>query len=263
MEQFKNSAEQEPDLGRVILEQKIRSGTIGNAIFLLIVALPLMLVILAEPAPIGIRLVFFTVGLGLTVFTLWMLWRHWMRVYLHEHGIREFRQGRGRSLLYEQVDQLIYSSLRIFMNGLYIHTIQKLALKSDSMPDPPLVCTHIFKEADGRAPAEARTPVVEVRDSVSRALAARLAKALSRENSLEWTEGLRVSATGLEISEANGAWELVEWQRVNKAAIGYEILSMWVDADVKPRLQVPTNIPNFYPIWLLITQLRLKAAQAR
>ena len=60
-----------------------------------------------------------------------------MRVYLQEHGIREYRQGRGRSLPYEQVEQMLYSTMRIFMHGSYVHTLQKLALYGDEEPKPP------------------------------------------------------------------------------------------------------------------------------
>ena len=51
-----------------------------------------------------------------------------MHVFLQERGIREYRQGRGRALAYDDADEMYYSSLRIFMHGSYIHTLQKVGL---------------------------------------------------------------------------------------------------------------------------------------
>lgn len=145
----------DPALGAVLLEQKIKAGTVGNALFLLVLGILAMLVVGAPTAPIGVKVSFFLFGAGVAGLALWMLWRHWMHVFLQERGIREYRQRRGRSLPYNQADEITYSSLRVFMNGSYIHTVEKVALKSDREAGPPLVCTHIFKEADGRAPGEA------------------------------------------------------------------------------------------------------------
>ena len=181
----------DPAFGAVLLEQKIRAGNIGNAIFLMLLGLPMTLVVLAPAAPLEIRIGFFLFGAALATFAGVMLWRHLLHVYLQESGIREYRQWRGRSLAYDQVDEMLYSSLRLFMHGGYIHTIQKLTLKANPMPGPHLVCTHIFKEADSDAPAEAATPVVAVRDSVSRLLMQRLAQPLAREGAVDWTAEVR------------------------------------------------------------------------
>ena len=120
---------------------------------------------------------FISVGSLLCGFTGIMLRRHWMHVFLQERGIREYRQRQGRSLRYDDVDELTYSSLRIFMSGFYIHTVQKLALKSRGLQGPPLVSTLIFKEADGRSAFESPTALTDVRDRISSVIDERLLEA--------------------------------------------------------------------------------------
>ena len=204
------------DLGKILLEQKPNKGNIGNAIFLIVLGLPMMFVVAAPNAPLGVRFGFFGLGFSLSGFAAIMLWRNWMHVFLQETGVREYRQRRARSLPYEQVDEILYSSLRIFAHGSYIHTVQKLAMKSSRRPGPPLVCTLIFKEADGRASSEARTPIVEVRDRIARRLADEFLTRLQRERSIEWTPEVRISKHGLEVADPQGNWQQIEWSRISR-----------------------------------------------
>jgi hypothetical protein len=123
----------DPALGGTLLVQKPSRGNIGNAIFLLVLGVPLVLVIFAPEAPLGARVGLPLLGCCVTGFAALMLWRNWMHVFLQERGIREYRQRRGRSLPYDQVDEVVYSSARLFAHGSYIHTVQKLALRSDRL----------------------------------------------------------------------------------------------------------------------------------
>ncbi|HJT31949.1 MAG TPA: hypothetical protein VJ783_07830 [Pirellulales bacterium] len=245
----------DPALGAVLLEQKIKAGTVGNAIFLLVLGILPMLVVGAPTAPAGVKVGFFLFGAGLAGFALWMLWRHWMHVFLQERGLREYRQRRGRSLPYDQADEITYSSLRIFMNGSYIHTVEKVALKSDREAGPPLVCTHIFKEADGRATGEARTPLLDVRNAVGLRLAERMSKQIAREAAIEWTPELRIRARGLEIVDARGRSELVEWGRLSRLEIDHGKLKLFHDGNDRPRLETPVATPNFYPAYFVAVRL--------
>lgn len=250
----------DPELGKVLLDQRIKKGTIGNVIFLMVLGVPMMLVVIAPNAPTGVRVGFFLFGLSINLFAAIMLWRHWMRVFLQELGIREYRQGHGRSLRYDQVDEMFYTSLRVFMHGSYIQTVQKLALKSERLPGPPLVCTWIFKEADGRAPAEANTAVTRVRDKISARLADRFLERVRREESVEWAPEARITGRGLELVDRGG--ELVPWRRVSRCEIDQGTCSLWLDAEAKPRLKISTSVPNFYPACSLARRLMNGADRA-
>jgi hypothetical protein len=249
----------DPNFGRVLLEQKPNKGNIGNVIFLMILGLPMMLIVAAPGAPLEVRLGFLLFGGCLTGFASIMLWRNWMHVFLQETGIREYRQRHGRSLPYDQVDEVIYSSLRIFAHGSYIHTVQKLALRSEQTPGSPAVCTLIFKEADGRAAAEAKTALVGVRDQVSLRLAMQLNALVSRDGAIDWTPEARITARGLQLVDKQGHLEIVEWRRIGRDEIANGTLRLWLDGEDRPRLQIGTSKPNFYPIYFLLFQLRKQA----
>jgi hypothetical protein len=249
----------DPALGKILLVQKPNKGNIGNCVFLMVVSLPFLLVVAAPTAPLEVRLGFSGFGLCLGGFAAIMLWRNWMHVFLQEIGVREYRQRHGRSLRYDQVDELIYTSLRIFAHGSYIHTVQKLALKSNGLAGPPFVCTLIFKEADGRSPTEARTALTEVRDRVSHSLADRFLERLERESTVDWTPEVRIAPRGLEITDRHGNWEHVEWRNVSRYEMGNGTLSLWLDAEAKPRLQINSAQANFYPAYALALRLRGRA----
>jgi hypothetical protein len=246
----------DPALGKILLVQRPNKGNIGNAVFLMILGVLFLLVVAAPTAPLEVRLGFFGFGLCLAGFAAIMLWRNWMHVFLQEIGVREYRQRRGRSLRYDQVDELIYTSLRIFAHGSYIHTVQKLALKSNGLAGPPFVCTLIFKEADGRSPTEARTALTEARNQVSYSLADRFLERLERESTVDWTPEVRIARRGLEITDQHGNWELVEWRNVSRYEMGNGTLSLWLDAEAKPRLQINSAQANFYPAYALVLRLR-------
>jgi hypothetical protein len=244
----------DPDLGRVLLEQKPNRGNIANGCFLLLLGLPLLGVAAAAAAPLAVRLGVPALGLCLGGFAAVMLWRNWMHVFLQERGIREYRHGRGRSLAYDAVDEVLYTSARIFMHGSYIRTVQKLALRSGQTPGPLLVCTLLFKEADGRAAAEARTPLTQVRDAVALPLAERLLKRVLRGQTVAWAPGVRVGRRGVE-AEERGAWSLVEWREVSKLDVEQGAVRLWVPGGTRPRLSVGLTEPNSYPAYLAALKL--------
>lgn len=251
----------DPAFGQVLLEQKPRWGDIGSMIFLIVMGLLMSLVVFAPAAGLYFRIVSVCFGGGLIALALVALWRRWMHVYLQQHGIREYRQRRGRSLPYEKVDAVTYSALRIFMHGSYIHTVEKLALKSNDAPGPPLVCTHIFKEPDPHSAGETRTPVLDVRNALCPALTVRLSRRLARENGLIWTPGLRIHTGGLEVLDTKAGAQVFEWRRLSRIAIEDGKLRIWVDADTRPRVDTSTTVPNFYPNYFLALQLRKQAVQ--
>lgn len=240
----------------MLLYQKPRPGQVGNALFLLVLGLPMMLVVLAREAPLAVKLGLFFLGIGLASFAAVMLWRHWMRVFLQERGIREYRQRRGRSLPYVDVDELTYSSTRIFMHGSYIQTVQKLALKSDGMTGPPLVCTHRFREPEPRSDAEARTALTDVRNLVGLVLAERLSQRLEREGAIPWTPELSLRRTGLECLAGGTAVRFIEWRRVRDLQLDQGKMRLWLESEDKPSAESATDLPNFYPGYLLADRLR-------
>jgi hypothetical protein len=258
-----NTIVADPDLGQVLLEQKPTKGTIGSLVFLflcglmmLAFAVPALILMPVSAASIGGGMLFVTVGLALCVFVAIMARRYQMHVFLQEHGICEFRQGRPRSLRYDHVDELTYSSLRIFMQGSYVHTVQKLALKSHSLLGPPLVCTLIFKEADGRSPSEGRSALTNIRDMTSGVIEERLRRELGRNGAIDWTPDLRIKVSGLDVAHRKGGWSFVEWERIRKIEVKDGTLGLWVDSDGKPLVRTSSAQPNFFPAYSLAMRLR-------
>ena len=255
------------DFGQILFEQKPNKGNIGNSIFLFFCAacllacgIPVLFLMPTSKGSILGGIVFIGVGLSLGAFVGIMLWRNWMHVFLQERGIREYRQKRGRSLRYDRVDEMTYSSLRIFLHGSYIHTLQKLALKSHRMPGPPLVCTLIFKEADGHSSFEARSALTDVRNMLSDQLEQRLLQRLRREEAVDWTPEIRIGLRGLDLTDRKGVRDYVEWQRVRKMEADQGIFRLWVDTDVHPLVQTSTAQPNFFPAYALALRLWKRSA---
>ena len=251
----------DPSLGGVLLEQKIRKGQIGNFVFLTIVALPFVLVPAVPAAPLEVKLGMGLFGLGLIAFVAIMAWRYWMHVFLQEQGICEYRQGKPRSLRYDQVATLHYTSLRIFSHGSYVHTVQKVAIQADEPESKPLVCTHIFREADGRAPAETRTPLTLVRDQVTPRLADRLHAQLRRGQAVPWSDTVQVGLDGLIVAEGAGREEQIAWSRVSRIAIDEGVCQISIDGESAPRWKLKSAEPNFWAVLNLVERLRRERAR--
>jgi hypothetical protein len=251
----------DPELGQVLHEQKPNRGNIGNCIFLMILGLPFMLVVLAPTAPWEVKLGLSTVGFGLSAFAAIMLWRNWMYVFLQERGIREYRQGKPRSLHYDEVATLFYTSGRIFSHGSYVHTVQKLALQADEPEAKPLVCTHIFREPDGRALAEARTPLTQMRDVVARRLADRLLTQVRRGEAARWSDDIQIGPDGLLISPGVGREDQIAWSRIHRIALNEGVCQIEIDDDQKPRWKIKSSEPNFWPALVLVQRMRSTAAR--
>jgi hypothetical protein len=249
----------DPTLGAVLFEQRPNKGNIGNAIFLMILGAPFVLVAAAPSAPLNVRLGLPGVGLGICAFAAIMLWRNWMHVFLQELGIREYRQGCGRTLRYDLVDRITYTSLRIFMHGSYIHTVQKVAFEAKDQEGPPLVSTRIFKESEGLSARETRTALTEARDRVSGLLADQMLKRVQRQGSLEWTPQVRITMAGLEIADRNGRWETAEWRRIDRYEIQDGTLHIWLADEAAATLKISSGHPNFYPALALVHRLRKQA----
>ena len=257
-----NTITADPDLGKVLLVQKPTKGTIGNLVFLFLCGLmmfafgvPALVLLPASAGSIAGGLLFIGIGLGLCVFVVIMAQRYRMHVFLQEHGICEYRQGQPRSLRYDQVDELTYSSGRIFMHGSYVHTVQKLALKSHMLPGPPLVCTLILKESDGRSPSESRSAVTIARNMTSSMIEERLRRRLGRDGAIDWTSDLRIKSSGLDVAHRKGGWSFVEWYRIKKMDVHEGMFGLWVDADTRPLLRTTSAQPNFFPAYSIAIRL--------
>lgn len=240
----------EPDFGPVLLEQKPSRGRIGNSIFIMLLGAPMMAIIAAPNAPPDVRFGFFAFGGGMVVFSLVMLWRNWMHVFLQQRGICEYRQRRRRCLAYDDVEIIIYSSLRIFMNGAYMHTVQKLALGSEETRNRPLVCTNVYKETD-HSGVEMATAVTQVRDAIAQRLANEFLLELER-GTIPWGPKVRVHRRGIELERTADNWELIEWSRIGRYESDQAVFRIWIDADPSAAIQVKTTVPNFYPVLSIV-----------
>jgi len=153
--------------------------------------------------------------------------------------------------------------MRIVMTCFYIHTVQKLALKSHDLPEPPLVSTLIFIEADGHSPVETRTAITDVRKMVSDRLEELFVQKLGRGETVDWTPELRIDWRGLDVVDRRGAGKHVEWQQVTSLEVNQGIFRLWVDSVAKPLYQTTTAEPNFFPAYSLALRLWKQSGEFR
>jgi hypothetical protein len=83
-----------------------------------------------------------------------------------------------------------------------------------------------------------------------------LGRRLDSEGSIEWSSEVRIGTRGLEIASDDGSCECVAWSRITRLDIEGEVLRCWVDAETSPRVQIPTTLVNFYPLYLLVSERR-------
>ncbi len=279
-------AESPDNLGPVVLEQKATHATALVMLLLggLMTPMSLALAFITPPGKAAVSPGQLIIALGSALvmgllplgYGLYLLWRdRGLILYLHEHGLRERRRGRESTIRFDDAEELTFQSTRVYVNGVYSGTVERLAVRS-SRPEPrSLFFQHKRRETSGMATGYEETGEVgRIANRVASALSRRMAGRLQRGESVAWTPRLRLSRGGIAVSPRQnawqgglpqpfkaqtsphgGKWEVIPWERVAKVDTDQGVFRLWVEGQSRPFVQLPTGLPNFHPGYLVATAI--------
>jgi hypothetical protein len=236
------------DLGPVIATGKTNHGVAilvaACGVFLLVFG-GLTLVQGADTRPpVVVTVLLFAAGLITAAIGGWLFWRKRGLITLHERGLRRNVAGNDITMRFDEADQVAYYMTRIYMNGVYSATDEKITLKSDG-PDAKVVhFQRRFRDPQQTAGPSPISPFVE---PVIVRLAAKNAEKLARGEAVPWFPGAMIHDWGVELPNGWGGKIPIRWDELEAPEIVNRQCHLRRVGKSAPIATVFTFLMNFYP----------------
>jgi len=176
----------------------------------------------------------------------------------HENGVWVSTWLRERGLRFDQTASFTYSATKLYVEGIPIGTSFKLQF----VPDPesgakPISFSGRLRKRDAQ--------IEGLIDTVSQAVARRLARVFVSGAPVAWTRNLTLRAEGIEYRPAGFVKrkppEILPYEAIADMKVQEAVFSLWRWGQKRPLLREPTTQPNFFPgLRLLTTILEKKRA---
>jgi hypothetical protein len=177
----------------------------------------------------------------------------------HEFGVYKSGLTGSRTLRYADLEALTYSATRHYHNGVYTGTIFNL----DFEPIPEHKSQRIRYNVTLR---NSDQELENLRDQVSRMIAARMAHALAANQPVSWTRKLRFVPDGLEYTPTSvfsrSVAAVVPYRDMRTFNVDQGTFSVWVWNQKKPMIKEETSRRNFFPGFYLFTSIVQGAQKA-
>lgn len=242
-------------LGRMLFER--RPGRLLRTIVWLAPVVVILVIIACMGAMLWPMLGQPALG-GLVVFCavigfLWLLaLTQYTSLRCYEFGICRRGVWREARLRYRDVATFAYAAVKQYVKGVYSGTTVTLTFTArDAVVPRKLAYSRTLMNGD---------PELEnVRQQVSRVIAARMADAFDAGAAVPWTDGLRFLPEGIEY-RASGilgrkAPLVIGFDQIGTFDIEQGIFRLWVVGNRKPIMKVNMSQANFFPGMLLLSEI--------
>ncbi|HVV99123.1 MAG TPA: hypothetical protein VHB77_02215 [Planctomycetaceae bacterium] len=267
-------------LGRLIHEQPTNHGI--AIVYLICGALGTGLGLacgLGLPHDVPILIVSGVVGAGGLFYLIAGVLRLWkfrgFKVALYEHGILEHKAGRDEIVQFRDADEVTFGSTRLFVNGTYAGTIERLTVKTVGPRGKTLSFQRKRQEQTGFATGyNERSDVEDVAHRISADVANRMHERLRRGESVSWTPRMRLTPRGIDIVPPRW-WEdlaalfqrrpvSATWEQIERTNFEQGFFELWIRGTKRSAIKLPVQSPNFHAGWLIAaTVLQAQSEQRK
>ncbi|MFN0053044.1 MAG: hypothetical protein ACKV0T_12735, partial [Planctomycetales bacterium] len=196
-----------------------------------------------------------TIG-GVTALVLFLLWgvalSQATRLTCHERGAAWRWLWRVRRLMFANVANVTFQTVRQYVKGVYSGTTFTLSLEGEEEGQP-------VKLRFARTLRSADPELEHVRDHVSRLIATRMAQSLAEGQRVAWTSRLALLRDGLEYRApsllAKKPPVTYRYDQLTGIDASGELFQAWVGGRRTPAIRESTGDPNFYPGYLLLVRI--------
>lgn len=241
-----------PGLGRILFERKAKTST---RVILILVAMITGLVSLAMifGAPDVVIKVFGGFMVILTAVLLYSARAMKRSVFrCHQRGVHKVSVFSDRQMRYTDVESFTYSATRHYHNGAYVGTY--INMKFDPLPEIETKVLTYNTSINGEDEA-----LEELRDFISRAIAARMADRLSAGQRVKWTDNLTFQPEGIEFRKGGFVGrkppELLPLTEYHGYGLDQGTFSLFRKDQKKPVMTESASAKNFFPGFYLLQLL--------
>jgi hypothetical protein len=166
-------------------------------------------------------------------------------------GIERICGDSVASIPYEELFGLRAKWTDVLRNGVYHHTLVRLAFSSQN-PVVPVLTYDSTVDYDTLKYHQMHEFQCEVAEVVAR----RMAQVMQSDGYVKWTEKLSIRPDGIEMTKkAGSAPEVIGFERISQWKLDEGLFKLGIDGSRRPVLVEDTSQWNFYPGLLLFSQL--------
>lgn len=264
MEPIRTSGIGGEDLGELVYAKRVSAKRTNRIIAVGIIGLLAVVGLLAEDpfeSDFLIELLFLAgvALLGLPIGLYLKLVASRRVVYFHRRGLRQTGLGPEQVIAYDQVESIAYKTTRVFVNGIYSETRQRMRLRLVGGNTKSL--RHTFRE-DPKPSKKDDTPAMELETgamAIADVLADRMRGELAGGRVVRWTPKLNLTAAGLEVATTG---ERHGWDRVVVMDLREGTLFLQLPGQRKP-MKIRAGEENFWPGFTVLRERLAALEQAQ
>jgi hypothetical protein len=172
----------------------------------------------------------------------------------HAYGVSRITTIKGqRTMRYEDVRVFTYAAVSMYVNGAYSGTTVTMTFEPRSGPKDSLKYSITYKNADPE--------LDNLRDHVSRVMAQHMRKRLAEGKVVLWTDRVRFTPEGLEITGKSGIFRkgedrFVPYDEILDIRLDKGSFFLFQHGEKKSVYEAVVNTPNFFPGLALLVAIR-------
>ena len=169
----------------------------------------------------------------------------------HARGVCRIKNGTTTEMRYDEVAVFSYSATRNYHNGAYTGTI--LTMRFESTDGRKLDYSTTVRNADDA--------LDNMREHVSRVVAAGMKRRLDAGKRVFWTDRVTFEPDGIAIAGKSGLFGkgddlFVEWDDVADVGMDQGNFALFARGRTKAVYETPVSTPNFFPGFYLLLLVR-------
>jgi hypothetical protein len=169
----------------------------------------------------------------------------------HARGVRRLKNGKATEMRYDEVKVFTYSATRNYHNGAYTGTV--LSMQFEGTDGAKLEYTTTVRNADDA--------LDNLREHVSRVVAAGMKRRLDAGKRVFWTDRATFEPDGIAVTGKSGLFGkgddlFVEWADVADVGMEQGGFALFARGRSKPVYETPVSTPNFFPGFYLLLLVR-------
>ena len=177
----------------------------------------------------------------------------WFRSALRffENGIELAHCGNRNVFFYDSLTSVSSKTQDHHHKGIYIGTKVEMEFRTDNPP------RWLNYQCDFQRGSKKQAVIHQVLDHCSQGVQKGLCAKLENEGELVWTPNVSMTMNGLQlVDSAFDTTRLLLFEEIDDWNLEGDLLKIWKTGDGLPSIAIPSNVPNFAPMFALFCRMK-------